>query len=62
MPSIGDLNAMRGSAEAMLNVSGENFHYGNPGEVIDADIEFLGDQVKITAPTGRRASPSPAAT
>lgn len=49
MPSIGDLNAMRGSAEAMLNVSGENFHYGNPGDVIDADVEFLNDQVKIKA-------------
>lgn len=49
MPSMGDLNAMRTSSTGMLDVSGHNFQYGNPGDKMNAEIVFSGDQVTIKA-------------
>lgn len=49
MPSLGDVEAMRGSAAGMLDVSGHNFQYGNLGDKMNAEIVFSGDQVTIRA-------------
>lgn len=49
LPSVTDVNAFGQFASGAYNVSGSNDAYGATGAVLDARIELLGDQVKITA-------------
>lgn len=49
LPTVTDVNAFGELAQGKYNVRSSNPDYASPGDVIDARLRLLGDQVQITA-------------